>query len=183
MPNTTPPAPRIKHFSETGEGNAFAISPDAHLDRLVVMGSDNDITIGGGCILRGQIVIKCNGAKVWIGEKTTAQGVRIHLHEPSQIYVGEDCMFSGGVSMDVSDNHSIIDLVSGDRINPPAPIEIGHHVWVGQNCTILKGSTIGRDSVIGAGSMVKGIIPPNSVAAGIPVKIVRQGVTWDRRRL
>ncbi|MCZ0963459.1 acyltransferase [Paracoccus benzoatiresistens] len=107
----------------------------------------------------------------------------LHMHESSQIIIGRDCMFSGGIWMDSSDNHSILDVASGKRINPCKPITIGDHVWVGRQSTILKGSVIGSHSVIGAGSMVRGVIPPNCIAAGSPAKVIRTGVTWDRRRL
>ena len=85
--------------------------------------------------------------------------------------------------MDPSDNHSIIDVASGKRINPSRPITIGDHVWVGQEVTILKGTAIGSHSIVGAGSIVRGVVPPNTLVAGSPARVIRSGVTWDRRRL
>ena len=68
------------------------------------------------------------------------------------------------------------------------PIQIGHRVWCGFNVTILAGATIGDDVVIGAGSIVTKNIPSNSIAAGIPAKVVKPLVrdadtpiwTWAR---
>lgn len=54
-----------------------------------------------------------------------------------------------------------------------APIVIEDDVWIGTNCTILKGVTIGTKSVIGAGSVVTKSIPANSIAAGVPCKVLR----------
>lgn len=54
-----------------------------------------------------------------------------------------------------------------------APITIGHRVLISANCIILPGSEIGDDSVIAAGSVVRGRIPPRVVAAGVPATIKR----------
>jgi acetyltransferase-like isoleucine patch superfamily enzyme len=50
---------------------------------------------------------------------------------------------------------------------------IGNNVWLGSRSIILKGVTIGDNSVIGAMSLVTKDIPPNSVAGGIPAKVIR----------
>lgn len=53
------------------------------------------------------------------------------------------------------------------------PIKIGARCFIGTNCIILKGSEIGEDCVIGAGSVVSGTFPAKSVLAGNPAKIIR----------
>lgn len=53
------------------------------------------------------------------------------------------------------------------------PIVIEDDVWIGARCQILKGVTIGARSVIGAGSIVTKNIPPDSIAAGNPCKVIR----------
>ncbi|MBZ5533946.1 MAG: acyltransferase [Acidobacteriia bacterium] len=52
-------------------------------------------------------------------------------------------------------------------------ITIEDDVWVGANVTFLDGAVVGRGSVIGAGSVVRGAIPPYSIAVGIPARVVR----------
>lgn len=54
-----------------------------------------------------------------------------------------------------------------------APIRIGHRVWCGTNATICAGVEIGDDVVIGAGSVVVRSIPANSIAAGVPARVIR----------
>lgn len=168
---------------DSGRNNTVLVGDKSHVDRIIINGDRNTIKIGRNCKLRGQIVVKCNDGYIEIGDGTTSMGVMIHMHESSRIVIGRDCMFSGGIWMDTSDNHSIIDLESGNRINPCNPIVIGDHVWVGRMTTILKGSRIGSNSIVGAGSVARGEIPPNSIATGVPARVVRTGVTWDRRRL
>jgi acetyltransferase-like isoleucine patch superfamily enzyme len=53
------------------------------------------------------------------------------------------------------------------------PVYIGKNVFVGLNVIILKGAEIGDNSIIAAGSVVKGKIPANSLAAGVPAKVHR----------
>ncbi|MDY6407897.1 MAG: sugar O-acetyltransferase [Pseudomonadota bacterium] len=53
-------------------------------------------------------------------------------------------------------------------------ITIGNNVWIGANCTILGGVKIGNNSVIGAGSLVTKNIPANSLAYGVPCRVVRR---------
>lgn len=173
----------VENFMVKGEGNLITLGEGSRLTRIHIDGHRNRIRIGARCRLNGQIVIKCDDGLIEIGDETSSMGLRLHMHESSQIIIGRDCMFSGGISMDTSDNHSIIDVASGKRINPCKPIAIGDHVWVGQHSTILKGATIGSHSVIGAGSIVRGVIPDHSLAVGSPAKVIREGVTWDRRRL
>lgn len=55
-------------------------------------------------------------------------------------------------------------------------IIIESDVWIGANCCVLDGVTIGRGSVIGAGSIVTKSIPPMSVAVGNPCRVIKQRV-------
>jgi len=54
------------------------------------------------------------------------------------------------------------------------PITVGNNVWIGANCTILGGVKIGNNSVIGAGSLVTKSIPANSLAYGVPCRVIRK---------
>lgn len=54
------------------------------------------------------------------------------------------------------------------------PIVIGDNCWIAGNVTICGGAVIGEGCVIGAGSVVTGYIPPNTIAAGVPCKVIRE---------
>ena len=56
----------------------------------------------------------------------------------------------------------------------PAPIHIGKNVWIGANATILAGVTIGDDTVIAAGAVVTKDVPGNTVAGGVPAKVIKR---------
>lgn len=61
-----------------------------------------------------------------------------------------------------------------------APVIIQDDVWVGAHVTILKGVTIGRGSVVAAGSVVNKSTPPYSISGGIPAKTIRFRFTLDQ---
>jgi acetyltransferase-like isoleucine patch superfamily enzyme len=69
-----------------------------------------------------------------------------------------------------------INKVSSDDIT--SEIIIGNKVWIGGNCTILKGVNIGNGAVIGAGSVVSKDVPPNVLATGNPCKIMKENYQW-----
>jgi acetyltransferase-like isoleucine patch superfamily enzyme len=63
---------------------------------------------------------------------------------------------------------------------PNAPTKIEDAVWIGVNCTILKGVTIGEGSVVGAGSVVTKDVPPWTIVAGNPARVIRE-ISADER--
>ena len=54
-----------------------------------------------------------------------------------------------------------------------APIRIGNRVWIGSHSTILPGVTVGDGAVVAAGAVVTKDVPPNTVVAGVPAKVVK----------
>ena len=52
-------------------------------------------------------------------------------------------------------------------------IEVDDNVWLGAHVVVSDGARVGNDSIIGAGAVVRGEIPPFSVAAGVPAKVIR----------
>lgn len=104
------------------------------------------------------------------------------------IEIGSHCLISWNVGIADSDFHPIepaqrrIDaqaLAPFFKNRPPrpklttAPVIISDNVWIGMNAVILKGVTIGENSVVAAGSVVTKSVPPNAVVAGNPAAIVK----------
>ena len=70
--------------------------------------------------------------------------------------------------------------LNGKRINQAKDVVIGNHVWTGQQVTILKGTIIADDCILGACSLLTGKnYPTNCVIAGNPAKVVKTEVTWN----
>ena len=175
-------------FQIEGSNNQIVIGQHSILrqTRFIIKGSNHKIAIGensrvnkGGCIW-----LEDNGCELYIGKNTTIERGTIAVTENgSVIRIGDNCMFSDNVDIRSGDSHSILDLETSQRINPAANVEIKEHVWLGNGVKVLKGVTIGENSVIGIGSVVSKNIPPNSVAVGVPAKVVKENVTWSREKV
>ncbi|MBL7918676.1 MAG: acyltransferase [Bacteroidia bacterium] len=109
------------------------------------------------------------------------------LTKEAEIIIGDDCGFSGtvigsfirielGKNVRCGANTLITDSdwhTDDVRAGISKPIKIENNVWLGEGVKVLKGVTIGENSVIGAGSIVTTNIPANVVAAGNPCKVIK----------
>jgi acetyltransferase-like isoleucine patch superfamily enzyme len=139
------------------------------------------IEIGDDCVLNGVIrVMRGDGGRIVIGAGTTFNAVGLSQHEAGEITFGRNNMLSTDIHADVSDMHPIYDQATGARINPAKSIHIADDVWIGTRVLILKGADIGTGAIIGAGSVVSGVVPPHVLAVGSPARAIRENVTWRR---
>ncbi|MEH6889025.1 acyltransferase [Bacillus sp. JJ864] len=153
--------------------------------RFHILGDNHQIIIKKGCYgINSTFWIEDNNCSISVGSKTTMEGIGVSVTEPfSCINIGSDCMFSAGIDIRNGDSHSIIDINTNRRINYAKDINIEDHVWIGRDVKILKGVRIGSNSVIAANAIVTSNIPENHIAAGIPARIVKENITWDRKRI
>lgn len=96
-------------------------------------------------------------------------GTRISAAD--KIVIGNNVMIANGVYITDSDWHGIY-----DRVNRPdtcTPVHIGDNVWLADRSTVLKGVTIGDNSIVAAGAVVCKDVPANVVVAGNPAKVVK----------
>ncbi len=97
-------------------------------------------------------------------------GVRISASD--EIIIGDGCMFANGAYVTDCDWHGIYDRTQRD---PQAyPVHIGNNVWVGDHATVLKGVTIGDNSIVAACSVVTRDVPANVIVAGNPARVVKE---------
>lgn len=191
-------------IEDRGSNNVVEVDPRGqhdHAGRLYLNGSNNRVRIGLGCVSDKDMHIVLESdcrfevgdnvrlsmaniylgprSRLIIGDRTGFTGL-VHLNalEGQEITIGDGCSIAAGVWMTTSDFHSMIDLKSGARLNTARPVRVGRHVWIANHATLLKGSVIGDDAIVGAHAVVTGEVPPHAVAAGNPARIVREGVTW-----
>lgn len=123
-------------------------------------------------------------SEIIIGENFSCCGCSIENHDESnlKVVIGNDCMFSYGIHIRVSDGHSIYQLNNSKIINKPQNgVIIGDHVWIGMNSVILKDVSIPSNSIIGACSLVnKSVKKENVIIAGSPAKIIKEDINWSR---
>lgn len=90
------------------------------------------------------------------------------------ITIGADCLIAEHVTIRDQDHRFSPMLITAQAGFTTAPVSIGNNVWIGAKATVTKGTTIGDNAVIGANSVITRDIPPNSVVAGIPARVIRQ---------
>ena len=122
----------------------------------------NLIGLNHKCIIATQ----SDDAKLTIGDKCSFSGVSIWCHK--EITIGNNVRVGANVTIMDSDQHT-----DDPRAGRDKPVKIEDNVWIGGGVTILKGVTIGKNSLIGAGSVVVKSIPENVIAAGNPCKVIR----------
>ena len=175
-----------RRFSYVGVG--FFSEPHVHFE-----GSKN-ITIGDYVrLLRGSMLL-ANKGKIKLGFGSTICRYAILETAGGFIHIGEGSLIGDFTSLYGQGGLTIgkhVQIASGCRIVPKTTsfgnremligeegykalgISIHDNVWLGVNCVVLDGVTIGTGTVIGAGAVVTKSIPENSVAIGIPAKVIR----------
>lgn len=93
--------------------------------------------------------------------------------KPWLITIGEYCKITSRVTILAHDySRSVARMYAHENIGGSAPVQIGNNVFIGMGVTILMGTKIGNNCIIGADAVVKGNIPSNSVVAGNPAKVI-----------
>jgi len=109
-------------------------------------------------------------ALIYIGANCRLNGV--YVHSQKAIQIGDNCVIAAGVNIIDSNGHQVNSSNRTIGRDDPQPIVIGNNVWIGLNAIILKGSVIGDNSVVTAGSVVKGVFPDNALIQGNPAQNV-----------
>ena len=87
------------------------------------------------------------------------------------ITIGDDVLI-GQNAVIATLNHAMDPARRGDMI--PAPVRIGNQVWLGANVTLLPGVTVGDGAVVAAGAVVTKDVPPRTIVAGVPAKVIKE---------
>ncbi len=90
-----------------------------------------------------------------------------------KVVVGDDCLLGTCVSIADCDFHDVNPKTRHQSQGPTGPVIVGNDFWLGTGVAVLKGVTIGDNSVVGAMSVVTKCIPANCVAVGNPARAVR----------
>lgn len=135
-------------------GNCFtAIAEPMHRVEIGVWGRE----VGAGTIRIGNAVLMSPGSRISASD---------------EIVLGDGVMLANGAYITDSDWHTIYDRTR--RAEEATPVHIGNNVWLGDHSTVLKGVTIGDNSVVAARAVVTRDVPDNVVVAGNPAKVVKE---------
>ena len=177
-----PRSSRAKKFRRFGDGSAICFP-------VAALYGEEYIELGEGCIIGPYCSLSAgvmpghdvgHSPVVTIGDRVLiGKGSGIVAHHTVEI--GDD-VFTGHHVYITDANHGYEDtsLPIGKQFAAPRPVRVGSGSWLGHGTVVLPGAHIGRHVVIGANSVVTGEIPDNSVAAGVPARVIKRlGVDAD----
>lgn len=133
------------------------------------------VTLGTGATLAPNVSLR-NGERITVGAGTQI-GERAYLwagDSAGSITIGEHCRFGPEVFVTASDYGLLPDQPIAYQERNERDVLIGNDVWLGARVFVGAGVTIGDGCVVSAGSVVTKSLPANSVAVGIPARIVRR---------
>lgn len=133
---------------------------------------------GEGCYIELPFHANWGGRHLHFGDFVYAN-FNLTVVDDGEIYVGDRVMFGPNVTIATA-NHPIEPGLRSKALQYNRAVHIGENVWVGANTVIVPGVSIGKNSVIGAGSVVTKDIPENVVAVGNPCRVLRPIGERDR---
>ncbi|WP_407414666.1 sugar O-acetyltransferase [Methanobrevibacter sp.] len=113
-----------------------------------------------------------NGKNIFIGDNFTAN-YNLTILDIKEVYIGDNVMI-GPNTLITTVNHPLSPKGRRKHLAKATEIHIGNDVWLGGNVTVLPGVTIGNNVVVGAGAVVTKDIPDNSLALGVPARVVKK---------
>jgi acetyltransferase-like isoleucine patch superfamily enzyme len=146
--------------------------------------SGSRLEVGEDCLLHTQISFDRAGALFSCGDRCFVGRSNMVIAEA--VKLGDDVVISWGVTIVDHNSHALIwsdrkndvlDWADGrkDWTNVAiAPVHVQDKVWIGFNAIILKGVTIGEGAIVAAGAIVTKDVPPYTIVAGNPARVIRE---------
>ena len=116
----------------------------------------------------------------------------VHISSIASIEIGNHCLFGSRIYVSDHNHGSYRGDHQSSPEEPPAhrllggggAVVIGENVWIGDNSVIIGPATIGAGTIVGANSVVRGVVPSNTIVAGAPAKVVKifnsKTGSWDK---
>lgn len=161
--------------------------------KFIATYGNTGVFIAHGCLLGDQLKISCTdngllciGTRTSIGDAVEITCRSGNIKIGTNVYIGKGSIFVSLDKIEVGSNTKFAEYcVMRDQDHALdtrpirsagfniSPIKIGKDCWLGTKVTVLRGSVIGDGAVIGAHSLVRGEIPPYTLAVGCPAKVVK----------
>ncbi|WP_254456324.1 acyltransferase [Paeniglutamicibacter quisquiliarum] len=147
------------------------------------------VTVGEGCNIGNGVTFSATErTPILVGDRTKIlRGGELlgPLTIGSRVFINRDAYIRSGVTIEdgvslgpfvrlITDSHHIGQASHRAGPGKTEAILIGEGAWLGAGVTVLGGVTIGAGSIVAAGALVRDNVPPNSVAAGVPARVIRQ---------
>lgn len=165
------PRASVKHAGRIKLGEGVTLEPKS---RLIANGENASISIGDHTTIYPYALLKTNGGKIDIGAASSVNDYCV-LYGSGGIAIGPDVHIAAHVVI-VASEHDYTKLGGPDfsRDVGGRGVKIEKSVWIGTRAVVLDGVTVGTGSVIAAGAVVTDDVPPNSIVAGVPARVIKK---------
>lgn len=153
------------------------LGPRARIDVGVRFSGCERVSIGSDfAVLRLSALQAHDGGRIVIGDRVSLNtNVLVSAAEGGDISIADDVLIGPNVVLRASDH------VFASRERPintqghkPGRISVGRGAWLGANCVLVAGASVGEHAVVAAGAVVTGKIPAYAVAGGVPAKVLKE---------
>lgn len=158
---------RFRHEIQCPHKKFSLVGPFTVINRNISLGKG--VTIYPGVMFWGDGTIEI-GNNVSIGNQTIIYSSKIG----GGIKIGDDTQIAAQCYIIDMDHGTSANKRISEQDNSASPVVIGKDCWIGANVTVLKGSVIEDGAVIGAKSLVKGVVKENTINVGIPCKQIKK---------
>ncbi|QGU00871.1 hypothetical protein SYNTR_2277 [Candidatus Syntrophocurvum alkaliphilum] len=142
------------------------------------LGENSEVHVGNNVLLERKVRISTGkNARIYIDDNSYI-GDYSNILAVKEITIGKDCAISWHVCFMDTTSHSI--GVKGEKPRTKIePIRVEDHVWIGIRAVILKGVTVGQGAIIANNAVVTKDVPPFTMVAGNPAKVIKEDVIWE----
>lgn len=143
-------------------------------DKIRIFSSPYSNMLG---LYQRSIIVAKYGGKIKIGGGTGMSGTTIYAID--YIEIGKNCIIGANTKIFDSDMHPLHEKIRHPHLIKNVkhkPVIIGDECFIGTNSLILKGTKLGHNCVVGAGSVVSGTFPSNVIIAGNPARIIKDNI-------
>lgn len=145
---------------------------------LIFQGKGAEVHVGSGVMLeRGVRLSLGDNARIYIGDNTYL-GDGTCVLAVKEVRIGAGCAISWHVVIMDTSSHPV--GFEGEKLETKiAPVIVGDHVWIGSRAVILKGVEVGDGAIIANNSVVTKNVPPKTMVAGNPARVIKERVAWE----
>jgi len=137
------------------------------------IGRDATLRIGRWAWIGHGSKIRAHEGEVSIGAKTV-MGQECTISAFQHVSIGRECILADHVML-IDFDHGVTEVERPIRLQGiyKRDVRVGHNVWIGYGACVLRGVTIGNNSIVGTNAVVTRQVPENAVVAGVPARVIR----------
>ena len=162
----------LRHPRRIEIADRALVDDDCMLD---ARGSPEGVTIGEGALLSRGVILSCKDGPITVGSRANL-GWRCVVSSVGGVVIEEEVLFAGGCYVG-GGRYRLDDRarsIASQGSFSKGPVHVGRGSWIGAHAVILDGVRVGDGAVVAAGAVVADEVPPFTIVAGVPARVIRE---------